>query len=67
MLHFREITFKRIHLLQAQNIFILDIDSTSYSLCQSFYYFVKHHPENKVLTLTSQSEIDILAYFTQTC
>ena len=32
-----------------------------------FYHFVKHRPENKVLNLSLQNEIDVLAYFTLTC
>ena len=28
-----------------------------------FYHFVKHRPENKVLNLSLQKEIDVLAYF----
>ena len=40
-----------IQLLQARNMSILDIVSTSYSLCHSFYHFVKHRPENKVHVL----------------
>ena len=60
--------FKSIYLLQARNISILDIVSTSYSLCQSFYHFIKHRPENKpVFNLSLQNEIDVLAYFTLTC
>ena len=59
--------FKRIYLLQAGNISILDIVSTTYSLCLFFYHFVKHRPENKVLNLCLQKEIDVLAYFTLTC
>ena len=35
---------------------ILDIVSTSYSLCHSFYYFVKHRPENKVLNLSLHTQ-----------
>ena len=42
----------RIHLLQARNISILDIVSTSYSLCHFFYHFVEHRPQNKVLNLS---------------
>ena len=51
--------FKSIYLLQARNISILDIVSTSYSLCQSFIISL-----NKVLNLSLQNEIDVLAYFT---
>ena len=47
--------------------FILDIVSTSYGLCQSFYHFVEFRPENKVLNLTLQNEMEILAYFRLTC
>ena len=32
-----------------------------------FFHFVKHRPENKVLNLSLQNEIDVLAYFTLTC
>ena len=32
-----------------------------------FYHFVKHRPEFKVLNLSLQNEIDVLAYFTLTC
>ena len=53
-----EVFFKSIYLLQARNI--LDIVSASYSLCHSFYHFIKHRPENKVLNLSSQNEIDII-------
>ena len=68
MLHFREWSFlKSIYLLQARNIFILDIVFTCYSLCQSSYHFIKQWPENKVLNLRLQNEIDILVYFTLTC
>ena len=45
----------------------LDMVSTSYSLCQSFYHFVKLRPENKVLNLTLQNEMEVLTYFTLTC
>ena len=38
-------------------LFILDIVSTSYGLCQSFYHFVEFRPENKVLNLTLQIEM----------
>ena len=56
-----EVIFKSIYLLQARNISILDIVSISYSLCHSFYHFIKHRPENKVLNLSLQNEIDVLA------
>ena len=61
--------FKSIYLLQARNISILDIVSSAYSLCQSFIISsqVNHRPENKVLNLSLQNEIDVLAYFTLTC
>ena len=54
-------------LLQCRNVFILDIVSTS-GLCQSFFYhFVEFRPENKVLNLTLQNEMEVLAYFRLTC
>ena len=46
--------------------FTPDNVSTSYSLCKYFYHFVKHRPENKVLNLSLQNEMDVLAYFTLT-
>ena len=49
------------------NLFILDIVSSSYGLCQSFYHFVEFQPENKVLNLTLQNEMEVLAYFRLTC
>ena len=30
-----------------------------------FYHLVKHRPENKVLGLSLQNEIDVLAYFSK--
>ena len=39
----------------------------SYNLCKSFDHFVKHWPGNKLLNLSLQNEIDVLAYFTLTC
>ena len=39
-----------IYLLQARYVSILDIVSTSNSLCQSVYHFVKHHIEFKFTT-----------------
>ena len=54
-------------LLQCRIVFILDIVSTSYGLCQTFYHFVEFQPENKVLNLTSQNEMEVLAYFRLTC
>ena len=32
-----------------------------------FYHFVKHRPETKILKLSLQNEIDVIAYFTLTC
>ena len=55
--------FKSIYLLQARNIYILDIVSTTYSLYQSFII----RPENKILNLSLQNKIHVLAYFTLTC
>ena len=55
--------FKSIHLLQAQNISILDIVSTSYSVCYSFYPCVIHRPENQVLNSSLENEIDVLEYY----
>ena len=59
--------FKSIYLLQARNISILDIVSTTYSFLPVFYHFVKHRPENKVLNLRLQNKINVLAYFTLNC
>ena len=69
MLIFLRSHFLKVYrdLQQCRNIFILDMVSTTYSLCQSFYHFVKLRPENKVLNLTLQNEMEVLAYFTLTC
>ena len=71
---FDNVAFSRSHflkvyrdLLQCRSVFILDIVSTSYGLCQSFYHFVELRPENKVLNLTLQNEMEILSYFRLTC
>ena len=71
---FDNIAFSRSHsikvyrdLLQCRNIFILDIVSTSYGLCQSFYHLVEFRSENKVLNLTLRNEMEALAYFRLTC
>ena len=60
--------FKSIYLLQARNISILDIVSTTYSLCQSFIISLNIGQKTRyVLKLSLQNEIDVIAYFTLTC
>ena len=73
----KSVAFSRSHFFRGKSKiftasskhFIIDIVSTSYSLCQSFYYFVKLQQENKVLNLSLQNEIDVLAFlrFTVEC
>ena len=65
MLHFRVVIFLKVY-IYCKLVPILDIVSSSYSLYQSFYYFVKHRPEKKK-NLSLPSEIDVLSYFTLTC
>ena len=46
---FENVAFSGSHFLKVQvrNISLLHNVSTSYSLCQSFYHFVKHRPEDR--------------------
>ena len=70
---FENVAFSGSHFLKVyiycklETVSILDIVSTCYSLCHSFYQFVKHRPENKELNVSLQNEIDVLEYFTLIC
>ena len=66
---FENVAFSGSHFLKVYIYCKLEtyLVSTNYSLCHSFYHFVKHRPENKVMNLSLQNEIDVLEYFTLTC
>ena len=51
-----------IYSLLARNTFILDIVLLVTVDASLFYHFGKHRPENKVVNLSLQNEIDVPAY-----
>ena len=67
MMYFWEVIFLKVYIYCKLETYLFLTLSLLLIVMPVFYHFVKHRPENKVLNLSLQNEIDVLAYFTLTC
>ena len=68
MLHFWQVIFLKVYIYcKLETYLFLTLSLLVIVDASLKYHFVKYRPENRVLNLSLQNEIDVLAYFTLSC